>query len=49
MQSYSLTSKLLTSMTSAVFQGRKPEVVVNITGLLRGTKTWPEVTGYCPV
>ena len=47
MQSYSLTSKLLTSVTSEVIRGHKPEVTVNMTALSRGTGTWPEVTGYC--
>ena len=39
MQSYSLTSKLLTSVTSEVIRGRKPEVALNMTGLSRGTGT----------
>ena len=46
MQSYSRNSKLLTSVTSEVIQGRKPEVTVNMTGVSRGAGNGPEVTGY---
>ena len=47
MQTFSGTSKLLTSMTSEVIRGHTPEVTVKMTALSRGTGTIPEVTGYC--
>ena len=37
-----------TSVTSEVIPTRKPEVAANMTGLLRCTGTWPEVTWYVP-